>query len=180
MDQSNLVISHNKSFSIDDVILNLKIISSIKQDDKLTRNQEDHLTIENKDLLQGARRWWNSNSRAETIAHIKNIIRASFDITDTTIEQELMQGGEHGTHRGYEEQGTSSNHKKTYFNEGNSCLLQRFVLEMTNAIRGLDNLKYTYKNDVNISSEIDILKEQLEIRTQKINSLLKIESPGHI
>ena len=176
MDQSSLAISHSKSLSIDDVILNLKIISSIKQDDKLTRNQDDHLTIENKDLLQGARRWWNSNSRAETIAHIKNIIRASFDITDTTIEQELMQEGVHGAHGVHE----ASSHQKTYFNEGNSCLLQRFVLEMTNAIRGLDNLKYTYKNDVNISSEIDILKEQLEIRTQKINSLLKIESPGHI
>ena len=38
-----------------------------------------------------------------------------------------------------------------------------------------DNLKQTYNDDITIHSEINILKEQLELRIKKINSILKID-----
>jgi hypothetical protein len=46
---------------------------------------------------------------------------------------------------------------------------------MNNACKGLDNLKSTYNNDIKVASEIDCLKEQLQLRIKKINTLLKID-----
>ena len=35
-----------------------------------------------------------------------------------------------------------------FFTEDNSQLLQRFVLELRQVLKGLENLKITYKNDI--------------------------------
>ena len=46
---------------------------------------------------------------------------------------------------------------------------------MNGSIKGLDNLKTTYNNDVKVVSELDCLRDQLNLRIQKINALLKID-----
>jgi hypothetical protein len=154
--------------NVDEILLNLKIIGCIKKQDRLTRNDTDVLEIEINDMFQGVRRWWHGRSRNETIGTIRRVIQASFQITDSTLDHERNQIKPSG---GFYEN-TSSN---VYFNEENSNLLQRFVKEMNGAATGLDNLKFTYLDDTRISSEIEILKEQLELRIKKINSLLKID-----
>ena len=146
---------------IEETILNMKIIGSIKKYDKLGTNDTNILEIENRDILQGIRRWYLGRNRGETLGHIKRVINLSFDITDNTLSNE--RNGK-----------TYTNDK--YFFEENSNLLQRFLVEMNSACKGLDNLKETYTGDIKIISEIDLLKDQLQIRIRKINSLLKIDN----
>lgn len=154
--------------NIDDILLNLKIIGCIKKKDRLSKNKEDVLEIENNDMFQGARRWWNGRSRNDTLSTIRRVIQAAFHITDQTIDHEHEQVKPTG---GF----YCNRSNNVYFNEENSNLLQRFIKEMNGAARGLDNLQSTYSDDTRISSEIEILKEQLALRIKKINSLLKID-----
>ena len=156
---SNTKDSNKKN--IEDTILNMKIIGSIQKSDKLGKTESDILEIENRDVLQGIRRWYCGRNRGETLSNIKRVINYAFDITDKTLSNEI--------------EGTNQINEK-YFNEENSNLLQRFLVEMNSACKGLDNLKDTYSGDVKITSEIDLLKDQLNIRIRKINSLLKIDN----
>lgn len=144
---------------IEQIILNMKIIGSIQKKDKLSKNDDNVLEIESNDFLQSFRRWYFKRGRDDTIMDIKNIINSCFEITDETLNNETSSG----------------DNIKPYFNEENSCLLQRFLVEMNSAGRGLNNLKDTYSNDIKVISEIEILKEQLDLRIKKINSLLKID-----
>ena len=148
--------------NIENIILNMKIIGSIQKGDKLLGNDIDNevLEIESNDFLQPIRRWWFSRNRLETINKIKIIVNKSFDITDRTLENE---------------RDASYNKDIEYFSEENSSLLQRFLVEMKQSTKGLENLKITYDEDVKIISEIDILIEKLQLRIQKIQNGLKID-----
>ena len=110
-------------------------------------------------LVKRSSRWYYGRSRNDTLTNIKIIITTSFDIIDKTLANEK----------------SNSSESNQYFNEENSNLLQRFLVEMNNACKGLDNLKSTYTNDIKVASEIDCLKEQLQLRIKKINTLLKID-----
>ena len=154
--------------SPDEILLNLKIIGCIKKKDRISKNTDEILEIESNDWLQPVRRWWFCRSRNETINNIKKIIQTSFDITDRTLDKENGQSTPDTTFY-------NNKSNNLYFNEENSNLLQRFVIEMKNANKGLANLKITYSDDVRIVSEIDILLEQLALRIEKISSILRID-----
>ena len=69
---------------------------------------------------------------------------------------------------------TKEKEKDNYFKEDPSNLLHRFLLQMQNAIKGLENLKVTYKDDVPIQSKLDLINEKLTMRINKINKVLTI------
>ena len=146
--------SFNLKKDIDTILLNLKIISQIKENDKLITSNS-MLEIDTT-YFQFAKRWFNNDSRISTIEYIKSIVDATLEITDTTLSEE------------------NKLKSKNIFEEDNSHLLQRFLLEMTNACKGLDNLKITYSNDISIVSAIEISKEKLLMRMEGIQKILKI------
>ena len=61
------------------------------------------------------------------------------------------------------------------FTDINSDILQKFILEINKSFIGLDNLMHTYKDDITIVSEIQVLKEQLNTRCSKIINILRIQ-----
>ena len=144
----------------EDVILNLKIIASIQRNDKLSKNEDGILEIENNDYIQPIRRWYYNRSRSDTMGNIRVVINTAFDIIDRTLVNE---------------QGKQESSDQKYFTEENSSLLQRFLVEMNGASKGIDNLKLTYGDDIKVVSELDCLKDQLQLRIQKINGLLTID-----
>lgn len=146
---------------VENIILNMKIIGNIQKQDKLSKNNDNVLEIENNDILQGIRRWYGGRNRTNTIQNLKKVINSCFDIIDVTLTNETSD---------------HDDSKVKYFAEENSSLLQRFLVEMNSASKGLDNLKITYKEDITVVSEIECLKEQLDIRIKKINNLLKIDT----
>ena len=155
-----------KAVTPDDILLNLKIIGCIQKLDRISKNDDNILEIENKDWFQPVRRWWFGRSRNETINNIKKIIETSFDLTDKTLDKER-----HKTNASK----SCQNNNTIYFDEENSKLLQRFVIEMKNATKGLNNLKITYGDDTRIVSELDLLLERIALRIEKINAILRID-----
>ena len=139
----------------DQVLTNLKIISRIKKGEKIITNNAI-MEIDNR-YFQWARRWWEQNSRMNTIDFFNKILERAFQIIDDT----------------YDNKGKEN----YYFNEENSRILQKFSLELTNARQGLNNLKETYVDDETTKSQLDIMDEKVNQRVEKIQKILTIQ--GH-
>jgi len=150
----NNSIDHN----LNRIFINLKIISNIKEYDKLLTLQEnDIIEIDNAGLTQPLRRWWNGRSRNETIEFLNIFISETFIIIDETLTKEIK--GQTNTN---------------FFKESNHNILQRFLLELTNSIKGLCNLRITYGYDIKFKSQLDTLIEGIEFRVEKIKEALRI------
>ena len=49
-----------------------------------------------------------------------------------------------------------------------------FLIEITNVIKGIDNLKITYNTDITILTELNIIQDKLKQRLDKLNNKLQI------
>ena len=109
--------------TIDELILNLKLISKIKHNDKMI--VIDKVIQTDQRLLQPIRRWWTSDTREDTVNYVELVINQTIQYLN--------------------------------INNDNESILKELPL----TIRGLDNLKSTYKADQLFKSKIDILKEKI-------------------
>ena len=72
---------------LDNVLLNLKIISNIKENDKIS-TAYDTIVIDSKDLLQGTRRFiYTGDSREKSIGMIDNLVKRILELTDDLFEK---------------------------------------------------------------------------------------------
>ena len=139
MDNNQIVVESEPTRDelIYQILLNLKIIANIKEYDKVTTGQE-HVEIDKPSILQGLRRALRGDSRINTLERVKQIIDQAFKVTDEILEEE------------YDVNQPDIPNKP--FKEENSHLFQRFIMELSNASKGLENLKITYKDDISIIS----------------------------
>lgn len=115
---------------LEDVILNLKLISKIKQNDKMIVVNKI-IQVDNR-FLQPIFRWYTSDNRAETFNFITLIINK-------------------GTENLLSDKKEDSIYSKDFIKK-----------ELLNCLQGLENLGATYKNDILISSKIDLLKDKIK------------------
>ena len=155
----------NNKDKIDNTILNLKIISKIKENDKLNSNNKI-IEINQPHLLQGIKRWYLNEGRNVTIEKLNQICENTFQITDELLVNERLNNVNSAIN-------TNSN-KHTTLDENNNQIFQSFIYEMTNSLLGLENLKKTYSNDILISSQLDLLFKKMNIRIEKMSKLISI------
>ena len=141
---------------IDNCLLNLKIISKLEENDKLITNQ-DILKIDKPVVFQGIKRWYSSEGRNVTMEKLNSIFQKSFDITDSILKNEQSQ-----------------NQNTIDLNDSNSQVFQKFIVEITNSLNGIDNLKKTYKDDIPMKSQLDMIGSKLNNRLEKMNKVCKI------
>lgn len=141
---------------IDENILNLKIISKIKPNDKLLANN-NLLEIDSPHILQSVNRWYNNESRSITIEKLNIILEGTFKITKILLENEKKNKDDDKS-----------------LEENNSQIFQTLILEMKNSLVGLENLKKTYSEDILISSQLDLLINKLNTRIDKMSKFFKI------
>lgn len=158
---------------LENVLTNLKILSNIRPNDKLSNDNEGTLIIDKPYMFQGAVRWWYSDSRDNTVEHLEKIIQDTFKIIDQVYSSEITQNNGSDIENNYYYKHSLPNN---YFKSENSAQLQRFSNELNNTIKGLENLKITYKNDIKICSRVDVIVEKINIRIKKINGLLTINT----
>jgi len=162
--------NENAIITVESILTNLKIISNLKPNDKLTI-KDNILVIDQPYYYQGVTRWWNQDSRTGTMVELEKIVNDTFTIIDNIYTSELQsKTGSSIDNNFYYKRSIP----ESYFKNENSQQLQSFSSELSNAIKGLQNLKLTYKNDISICSKIDVMIEKITIRIKKINSLLTI------
>tara|TARA_B110001450_G_scaffold225943_1_gene224441 strand:- start:268 stop:897 length:630 start_codon:yes stop_codon:yes gene_type:complete len=149
------------------IIRNLKILGNIKPNDKLIK-KGDTIKIDTPYLYQGLSRYWNGNSRKESVGNIEHLIEASFNMIDLIYSNEIEK------RTGGLEDYYNSNRGQVYFETENAQKLTIFSTELKNVLKGLNNLKQTYNSDISICSRIDVVIEKINLRIKKIQELFQI------
>lgn len=154
--------SNDSDNLLDKLLLELKIISNIKEFDKISTSA-DVLKIDTPNIIQGLVRTWNRDGRDESVKKIDEIINKIFKITDDLLENETTISSTNST--------VNINRN---FKDDTVSIFQTIVLHLTEATTGLQNLKITYLKDVSITSRIDLIITKIQNRITKINKMMHI------
>jgi hypothetical protein len=175
--QSQIYLTQEEQERLDYLILSLKIISNIKEYDKLAII-DDKLCIDAPYLLQGIWRKWYSQGRNETLNTIKNIIADIFEFTDLLLKmnRESRYCSQPISIHQDSPNLFSNTKSKEYigFKESNSCVFSTIMIHLDESIKGIQNLKITYLDDTSICIELDVLISKIHNRIQQIKKILVI------
>lgn len=125
----------------DKLLINLKILSKIQKNGKITRSYDGIISLDSETIYQPIRRFITSDSRKQAVFEINSIVTECNDTFTNILNSKYMN--------------------KHYYNTDefrkNCENLHLLSLELDNARIGVENLKFTYQNDQTIVSQLDII-----------------------
>jgi hypothetical protein len=155
------------------ILINLNIISKIKSGNKIFINSDNFVSIENDTAFQGLLRFFYNNSRVKNINNINNFYTTVFNQVNDLIDSKYLNiynskyDLEHKCEKNYKCNLENTNFLKVY-----SELIEiNHYIKLS--INGLENLKQTYISDILSSSKIDIIITSVESYIKKINKKLE-------
>jgi hypothetical protein len=141
---------------------NLTILSTIENGDKISW-YEDKFFVYKWDYYQGLRRWWNSETRNNSITKLEEFIEDVFKTIDSVISSEIPNSNPNSYYI------RNKNNKKSYtLKEETKELIKTLIEGLLKSQGGIQNLKHTYDSDLPICSTLDIIIEKINVRTKKI------------
>lgn len=130
-------------FHLMELLTNLKLLSHVKQHDKLTcDNKNDSVCIDSRYYLQGIRRWICGDTRTETINFIDKLVVSAEYLSENLILS------------------------KNVDDKHNLKILTEDLISSKN---GLNNLKITYFDDKLFVSRVENYIEKIKLRIDKNN-----------
>ena len=138
--------------TLDDYILDLKIISKIKPNYKLSIIN-DKISIDT-NSLQSLTRYFSSYSRGDTIEYLENLDKQLLIHIEKLIN-------------------TKDSELNLMFNS-RSNILVTLTYDLKLGILGLNNLINTYQKDELIVSKLEIIINNFNLKIQKISEVLKL------
>ena len=141
--------------NINDLILDLKIISKLKPSDKLSIIN-NKITIDSS-YLSGFYRFWSNDSREKTIKYLYDI-----DINLTIEIGKLIESM------------NNYDSNLNFFIDDPSNILINLSHDLCLSLTGINNLKLTYVNDDYIKSKFEILINNITLKIKKIARLLHV------
>lgn len=148
--------SVNKTY--DDYILNLKIISKLRDNDKLSIQNEE-LTIDYS-YMPFLSRFFRDDSRIHTINYLKKL-----DVELNALIENIMSID-------YE---SNKKSKENRIKESSTDKLLNLSYNLSLSLVGLQKLRITYSNDDYIVSLLEILIGNFELKIRKISELLQLQ-----
>ncbi|NBP01190.1 MAG: hypothetical protein EBU90_13835, partial [Proteobacteria bacterium] len=125
----------------DNLLINLKILSKIQKNGRIARSYDGIISLESDTYIQPVRRFLSSDSRKQAVFEINSIIAESIAALNTILNSKYM-----------------NKNFCQYDEYAKNCEnLQLLMSEMELARMGIQNLKFTYQNDQNIVSQLDIV-----------------------
>lgn len=149
-------VSKYDSLCLNDVFVNLKMITKIKNNEKLYINK--NLLNTDNSYFQWFTRWYNGEDRHGTVDYISHIINEAFRMCNLIINAEM-----------------TGIREENVFDDDNSVVLHRLTHELTGVINGLITMKMTYVDDSLIQSKIDLMLDNINNKIQRNNKLLKMD-----
>lgn len=133
---------------LEDILVDLKVISKITENQKISTVNSGNISIERDDFFQGTRRYLWSDSRTRTVSTIESIIDKAIDYSTTCINS---------THLNLYtiSDKISAHDKECHFREYTK--LKNISTELKKSVQGITNLQQTYCDDSIISSQLDVL-----------------------
>jgi hypothetical protein len=145
----------NKTY--DDYILNLKIISKLRDKDKLSIQNEE-LTIDYS-YIPFLSRFFRDDSRIHTINYLKNL-----DVELNGLIENIMSIDNE----------SNKKLKENKIKESSTDKLLNLSYNLSLSLVGLQKLRITYSNDDYIVSLLEILIGNFELKIRKISELLQL------
>ena len=156
--QSQVYLTQEEQEKLDYLILCLRIISNVKEYDKLTII-DNKVCIDTPYMFQGLWRKWYGQGRTETLDCIKGIVSEIFEFTDSILKMNRQHKYNSQPISIYQDSPTIFTNVKSDtevgFKESNSCVFSNIMIHLDESIKGIQNLKITYLGDTNISSELE-------------------------
>lgn len=134
--------------NIEEIMLNLKMISSINQNDKLYL-EERLFKIDRPTIIQGFTRWFHEYSRIRTMENIDDLVELTTIYVDSIF-------------------------KKTERTQTDNRICQNILVEISNVIKGLQNLKITYSDDTFVQSKLELIQEKFNVCKNNLSSKLTV------
>ena len=125
----------------DKLLINLKIISKIQKNGRIARSYDGIISLETDVFYQAVKRFITSDSRRQAIFEINSVITECIEILNHILNSKYM----------------NKNFYQTVEYVKNCENVSLILTEMEHARGGIENLKFTYQNDPNIVSQIDII-----------------------
>ena len=139
----------------DKLLINLKILSKIQKNGRITRSYDGIVSLESETYYQSLKRFLSNDSRKQAIFEINSIISESIMIIHTILNSKYMA------------------HIQQTDEFAKGCEnLQLLVHEMELAKQGIENLKFTYQNDQNVVSQLDISVLKMNTTIKDVNQKL--------
>lgn len=135
---------------IDSILLNLKMLSLVKANDKLYM-EEGKMKIDTPKLTQSFLRWINDYSRIKTMEDIENLINNTSNYVKI-------------------------NKSKSNRTEEDNRNCQKILVEISKSLLGIQNLKITYYEDTFIQSKLEVISEKISEIKNDLSRNLQIKS----
>jgi hypothetical protein len=131
----------------DKLLINLKILSKVQKNGRITRSYDGIISLDQEKIYQAVKRFLTADSRKQAIFEINSIVTECKDTIHNILNSKFMSTDYH------------------------KCVqkLDMLINEMTSACQGIENLRFTYQNDPNTVSQIDIILLKMKTMIQDIN-----------
>ena len=130
----------------DKLLINLKILGKIEKNGRICRSYDGVITLEEDVFYKSIRRFMNHDSRKQSINEIDSIIESG----ETTIKSLLSNKVLYD--------------KKDSLEYTSVCeVLSIISKDMMSAKVGIENLRFTYKDDINTGTKLEMIL--LKIKT---------------
>lgn len=145
----------------DKLLINLRILSKIQKNGRITKSIEGIINLENEVIYKSLKRFIYNDSRKQSVFEINSIIDETHNIFMHLINNKY----------------TNPEHKNTPEYNKNMEVITLLIHELNQAKTGIENLKFTYKTDQNIISQIDIIIIKIKSIIKEVS--LKLELNGN-
>jgi len=144
---------------IQNILINLNILSKIKPYDKIYINKDNLITIEYNSIFQGIMRFFYNNSREKNLTNLTTFYQSVYCILDELLNSQYLNNENINTF--IEEDNDEFNKVLNNLKKINN------YLELS--LGGINNLKKTYNSDIVTDSKLDIIINNTELYIDKIN-----------
>ena len=160
---------------MDRIFINLKVISQLKEGQKIYTNGDYLVLDEGLSYKQTFTRWWLNESRERTLKKIQEVIKSSIYCGQNAINSETLILHNKTINNEFDcvevRQWEAARDK--HLQMDNVGLLKSLSREMEAALIGLNNLKETYTNDATLRAKLDLEVELVGRHIEKFKNFLE-------
>jgi hypothetical protein len=146
---------------LQNILINLNILSKIKPYDKIYINKDNLITIETNTILQGLVRFIYNNGREKNINNLNTFYSDLFNLIDDILNS-------HYLHIANIIDIENDEFIRIYTN------LTKINFYLKASLSGLNNLRKTYSNDIVSDSKLEIIINNIDIYLTKIKKKIDL------
>ncbi len=149
---------------IQNILINLNILSKVKPYDKIYINKDNLITIEYNSIFQGIFRFIYNNSREKNLTNLITFYQSVYIIVDELLNSQYLNNTKLKNYILED----CDEFNKVYNN------LQKINYYLELSLKGINNLKKTYNADIVTDSKLDIVINNTELYINKISKKINI------